>query len=134
MYWHLYQHLPKWLRIQFMFKLGNWCSLFQLGLLQKIAKRKSDPRLYADELGKGLVGELDYTLEAANASQFLVMITLELRQKVAYCHHNELSYYSWHYQPTETLYWKLSLEWEWILSHRLTLIVAVMDFDFYYFS
>ncbi|TYG51480.1 hypothetical protein ES288_D10G261100v1 [Gossypium darwinii] len=36
-----------------------------------IAKRKSDPRLYADELGKGLVGELDYTLEAANASQFL---------------------------------------------------------------
>ncbi|KAG4127425.1 hypothetical protein ERO13_D10G215000v2 [Gossypium hirsutum] len=42
-----------------------------LGLLQKIAKRKSDPRLYADELGKGLVGELDYTSEAANASQFL---------------------------------------------------------------
>ncbi|XP_022746301.1 uncharacterized protein LOC111296321 isoform X3 [Durio zibethinus] len=42
-----------------------------LGLLQKIAKRKSDPRLYADELGKGLVGELDYTLEAANASEFL---------------------------------------------------------------
>ncbi|MBA0749954.1 hypothetical protein Gogos_003826 [Gossypium gossypioides] len=42
-----------------------------LGLLQKIAKRKSDPRLYADELGRGLVGELDYTLEAANASQFL---------------------------------------------------------------
>ncbi|KAK9019492.1 hypothetical protein V6N11_054010 [Hibiscus sabdariffa] len=42
-----------------------------LGLLQKMAKRKSDPRLYADELGKGLVGELDYTLEAANASEFL---------------------------------------------------------------
>ncbi|XVF83255.1 hypothetical protein PTKIN_Ptkin16aG0472000 [Pterospermum kingtungense] len=42
-----------------------------LGLLQKIAKRKSDPRLYADELGKGLVGELDYTLEAANASEFM---------------------------------------------------------------
>ncbi|XVE99333.1 hypothetical protein REPUB_Repub03eG0189500 [Reevesia pubescens] len=42
-----------------------------LGLLQKIAKRKNDPRLYADELGKGLVGELDYTLEAANASEFL---------------------------------------------------------------
>ncbi|XWS07937.1 hypothetical protein CRYUN_Cryun41cG0034100 [Craigia yunnanensis] len=41
-----------------------------LGLLQKIAKRKNDPRLYADELGKGLVGELDYTLEAANASEF----------------------------------------------------------------
>ncbi|KAF4389116.1 hypothetical protein F8388_026845 [Cannabis sativa] len=41
-----------------------------LGLLQKIAKRKSDLRLYADELGKGLVGELDYNLEAANASEF----------------------------------------------------------------
>lgn len=47
-------------------------QLFQLGLLQKIAKRKSDLRLYADELGKGLVGELDYTLEAANAAEFLV--------------------------------------------------------------
>ncbi|XP_048325890.2 uncharacterized protein LOC107413651 [Ziziphus jujuba] len=41
-----------------------------LGLLQKIAKRKNDLRLYADELGKGLVGELDYTLEAENASKF----------------------------------------------------------------
>lgn len=40
--------------------------------MQKIAKRKSDLRLYADELGKGLVGELDYTLEASNASEFLV--------------------------------------------------------------
>ncbi|KAL9252489.1 hypothetical protein AKJ16_DCAP14447 [Drosera capensis] len=43
-----------------------------LELLQKIAKRKGDLRLYADELGKGLMGELDYTLEAANASDFLV--------------------------------------------------------------
>ncbi|PON63064.1 Tyrosine-protein kinase [Trema orientale] len=42
-----------------------------LGILKKIAKRKSDPRLYADELGRGLVGELDYNLEAANASEFL---------------------------------------------------------------
>lgn len=42
-----------------------------LGLLQKIAKRKNDLRLYADELGKGLVGELDYSIEAANASKFL---------------------------------------------------------------
>ncbi|KAF8021902.1 hypothetical protein BT93_G2134 [Corymbia citriodora subsp. variegata] len=41
-----------------------------LGLVQKIAKRKSDLRLYADELGKGLVGELDYTLEASNAMEF----------------------------------------------------------------
>ncbi|KAI4302337.1 hypothetical protein MLD38_038094 [Melastoma candidum] len=42
-----------------------------LGLVQKIYKRKNDPRLYADELGKGFVGELDYRLEAANAVQFL---------------------------------------------------------------
>ncbi|KAL2549512.1 Protein kinase superfamily protein [Forsythia ovata] len=42
-----------------------------LGLLQKILKRKSDLRLYADELGKGLVGELDYNLEAANVSEFM---------------------------------------------------------------
>ncbi|GAV89069.1 APH domain-containing protein/ABC1 domain-containing protein [Cephalotus follicularis] len=42
-----------------------------LGLLQKLAKRKSDLRLYADELGKGLVGELDYMLEAANAFEFM---------------------------------------------------------------
>lgn len=48
-------------------------QLFQLGLLKKIAKRKSDLRLYADELGKGLVGELDYTLEAANAEEFMVL-------------------------------------------------------------
>ncbi|KAL5710076.1 hypothetical protein ACHQM5_020683 [Ranunculus cassubicifolius] len=41
-----------------------------LGFVQKVARRKSDLRLYADELGKGLVGELDYTLEAANASEF----------------------------------------------------------------
>ncbi|OIW12615.1 hypothetical protein TanjilG_04779 [Lupinus angustifolius] len=42
-----------------------------LGLLQKIAKRKSDPCLYADELGKGFVAELDYNLEAANALKFM---------------------------------------------------------------
>ncbi|KAK3035360.1 hypothetical protein RJ639_033644, partial [Escallonia herrerae] len=47
--------------------------LLRLGLklLQKVTKRKSDLRLYADELGKGLVGELDYTLEAANALEFM---------------------------------------------------------------
>ncbi|KAK4436016.1 hypothetical protein Salat_0765300 [Sesamum alatum] len=42
-----------------------------LGLLQKIAKRQNDLRLYADELGKGLIGELDYNLEAANALEFM---------------------------------------------------------------
>ncbi|XP_047257021.1 uncharacterized protein slr1919 isoform X3 [Capsicum annuum] len=41
-----------------------------LGLAQKIAKRKNDLCLYADELGKGLVGELDYTCEAENAMKF----------------------------------------------------------------
>ncbi|KAI3989260.1 hypothetical protein MKX01_036443 [Papaver californicum] len=41
-----------------------------LGILEKVAKRTNDLRLYADELGKGLVGELDYTLEATNASEF----------------------------------------------------------------
>ncbi|KAL8090449.1 hypothetical protein AgCh_039782 [Apium graveolens] len=42
-----------------------------LGILQRVAKRKSELSLYADELGKGLVGELDYTLEATNASEFM---------------------------------------------------------------
>lgn len=42
-----------------------------LGLLQKVAKRRSNLRLYADELGKGFVGELDYTMEAANAEEFM---------------------------------------------------------------
>nr|GMD07507.1 Kinase superfamily protein isoform 1 [Ipomoea batatas] len=47
-------------------------SSLDLALLQKIARRKNDFRLYADELGKGLAGELDYTLEAAKASEFMV--------------------------------------------------------------
>lgn len=47
--------------------------------MQKLAKRKSDPRLYADELGKGFVGELDYKLEAANASKFQVINTVSGR-------------------------------------------------------
>lgn len=47
--------------------------MLQLALLRKIAKRKSDLCLYADELGKGLVGELDYTREAANATEFMVL-------------------------------------------------------------
>lgn len=47
--------------------------ILRLGLdvLRRVAKRKSDLCLYADELGKGLVDELDYRLEAANASDFL---------------------------------------------------------------
>ncbi|GER43244.1 protein kinase superfamily protein [Striga asiatica] len=47
-----------------------------LGILQKVAKRKNDLRLYVDELGKGLVGELDYNLEAANALEFMFLSTL----------------------------------------------------------
>ncbi|GFP82828.1 uncharacterized aarf domain-containing protein kinase at1g79600 chloroplastic [Phtheirospermum japonicum] len=46
-------------------------SFGQLQLLQKIAKRENDLRPYADELGKGLTGELDYNLEAANALEFM---------------------------------------------------------------
>jgi aarF domain-containing kinase len=41
-----------------------------LGVLRKVAKRENDIRVYADELGMGLAGELDFTLEAANASEF----------------------------------------------------------------
>lgn len=49
---------------------------FQLGIIRKMARRKSDPRLYADELGKGFVGELDYRLEASNAIEFKVIVDL----------------------------------------------------------
>ncbi|KAJ3672129.1 hypothetical protein LUZ60_006850 [Juncus effusus] len=42
-----------------------------LGLLRKIKKRRSNISLYADEIGKGLIGELDYTIEASNSSKFL---------------------------------------------------------------
>ncbi|XP_039122584.1 uncharacterized protein slr1919 [Dioscorea cayenensis subsp. rotundata] len=56
--------LPVVLRDVYILRLG-------LAVLRKVAKRKSDICLYADELGKGFVGELDYTLEAANASKFL---------------------------------------------------------------
>ncbi|CAM8917156.1 unnamed protein product [Rhodiola kirilowii] len=41
-----------------------------LGLLQRVLKRNFDPRAYADELGRGFVGELDYNLEADNAINF----------------------------------------------------------------
>ncbi|CAL9236143.1 unnamed protein product [Arabidopsis halleri] len=41
-----------------------------LGVLRKVAKRENDIRVYADELGMGLAGELDFTLEAANALEF----------------------------------------------------------------
>jgi aarF domain-containing kinase len=40
-----------------------------------IAKRRSDLKLYADELGQGLFGELNYTQEAANAAEFEVSIS-----------------------------------------------------------
>ncbi|GLJ52423.1 hypothetical protein SUGI_1115160 [Cryptomeria japonica] len=40
------------------------------GFLGKLARRKSDLRLYIDELGQALYGELDYRCEATNASEF----------------------------------------------------------------
>eukprot|EP00249_Psilotum_nudum_P021892 c28292_g1_i1 orf=189-3473(+) len=43
-----------------------------LEFLQKLFKRQSNWKLYADEIGKGLYGELDYMLEAANAADFQV--------------------------------------------------------------
>lgn len=56
----------------------------QLDILQKVTQRKSDLRLYADELGKGLVGELDYTLEAANAVEFMVYFLIKLYHLILY--------------------------------------------------
>uniref|UniRef100_A0A0D9VMD5 Protein kinase domain-containing protein n=1 Tax=Leersia perrieri TaxID=77586 RepID=A0A0D9VMD5_9ORYZ len=56
--------LPSVLRDIYILRLG-------LAFLRKVAKRKSNIALYADELGKGFVGELDYNIEAANATKFL---------------------------------------------------------------
>lgn len=55
--------------------IGIWYFfwLVQLGVLRKVAKRENDIRVYADELGMGLAGELDFTLEAANALEFQVL-------------------------------------------------------------
>jgi predicted unusual protein kinase regulating ubiquinone biosynthesis (AarF/ABC1/UbiB family) len=41
--------------------------------VRKVAKRRSNISLYADELGRGFVDELDYNIEAANATKFLVL-------------------------------------------------------------
>eukprot|EP00252_Welwitschia_mirabilis_P018060 TRINITY_DN40238_c0_g1_i1.p1 TRINITY_DN40238_c0_g1~~TRINITY_DN40238_c0_g1_i1.p1 ORF type:complete len:798 (-),score=152.21 TRINITY_DN40238_c0_g1_i1:155-2548(-) len=40
------------------------------GVLGKLLQRKSDLRVYVDEIGQGLFGELDYLLEAQRASEF----------------------------------------------------------------
>ncbi|XP_052144194.1 uncharacterized protein LOC127763508 isoform X1 [Oryza glaberrima] len=56
--------LPSVLRDIYILRLG-------LSFVRKVAKRKSNIALYADELGKGFVGELDYNIEAANATKFL---------------------------------------------------------------
>lgn len=53
--------------------------VLQLGILRKLAKRKSDISLYADELGRGFLAELDYRIEAHNASEFLVLLVLLVR-------------------------------------------------------
>ncbi|XP_062220644.1 uncharacterized protein LOC133920037 [Phragmites australis] len=56
--------LPSVLRDIYILRLG-------LGFVRKVAKRRSNISLYADELGRGFVGELDYNIEAANATKFL---------------------------------------------------------------
>ncbi|KAL5208797.1 hypothetical protein ABZP36_033232 [Zizania latifolia] len=56
--------LPSVLRDVYILCLG-------LAFVRKVAKRKSNIALYADELGKGFVGELDYNIEAANVTKFL---------------------------------------------------------------
>ncbi|WVZ73229.1 hypothetical protein U9M48_021563 [Paspalum notatum var. saurae] len=56
--------LPSVLRDIYILRLG-------LAFIRKVAKRRSNISLYADELGKGFVGELDYNIEAANAAKFL---------------------------------------------------------------
>lgn len=56
--------LPSVLRDIYILRLG-------LAFIRKIAKRRSNISLYADELGRGFVGELDYNIEAANATKFL---------------------------------------------------------------
>ncbi|KAK1621325.1 hypothetical protein QYE76_026842 [Lolium multiflorum] len=56
--------LPSVLRDIYILRLG-------LSLVRKVAKRRSNISLYADELGRGFVDELDYNIEAANATKFL---------------------------------------------------------------
>ncbi|KAK8463441.1 hypothetical protein SEVIR_1G364500v4 [Setaria viridis] len=56
--------LPSVLRDIYILRLG-------LAFIRKVANRRSNISLYADELGRGFVGELDYNIEAANATKFL---------------------------------------------------------------
>lgn len=46
----------------------------QLQGVRRVARVNSDLRLLADELGRGLYGELDYRAEAANAELFAVRL------------------------------------------------------------
>ena len=55
-------------------ELLTFYYLLQLSFVRKVAKRRSNISLYADELGRGFVGELDYNIEAANATKFLVLL------------------------------------------------------------
>ncbi|KAK8463440.1 hypothetical protein SEVIR_1G364500v4 [Setaria viridis] len=61
--------LPSVLRDIYILRLG-------LAFIRKVANRRSNISLYADELGRGFVGELDYNIEAANATKFLVRFIL----------------------------------------------------------
>ncbi|KAI4982906.1 hypothetical protein ZWY2020_023398 [Hordeum vulgare] len=56
--------LPSVLRDIYILRLG-------LSFVRKVAKRRSNISLYADELGRGFVDELDYNIEASNATKFL---------------------------------------------------------------
>ncbi|VAI51081.1 unnamed protein product [Triticum turgidum subsp. durum] len=56
--------LPSVLRDIYILRLG-------LSFVRKVAKRRSNISLYADELGRGFVDELDYNIEADNATKFL---------------------------------------------------------------
>ncbi|KAJ7559302.1 hypothetical protein O6H91_04G078600 [Diphasiastrum complanatum] len=49
-----------------------------LALVRKLAKINSDLSIFADEVGRGLYGELDYTLEASNASEFAAALSSKL--------------------------------------------------------
>ncbi|XP_024529756.1 uncharacterized protein LOC9650796 isoform X2 [Selaginella moellendorffii] len=49
-----------------------------LGLVRMVAGINSDLSVFADEVGKGLYGELDYRLEAQNASAFALALTPKL--------------------------------------------------------
>ena len=57
--------------------LSACLSASQLRSVRRIAGINSDLALLADELGRGLYGELDYRQEAANAVVFAVSVAFQ---------------------------------------------------------